>query len=551
MSQTQHIPVLIIGGGIVGLSASLFLTQHSVRSLLVERHSSTSNHPRGRSVNTRTMEFYRSLGIDAAVRQAGATIAPSMGILKGPSLASVMEKRPREEGTKEMPLAGLFSDQSPEKGQRVTQDELEPVLLRAAQERSGEVRFGVECLGVEQDDSGVTAMLRDGETGETSVVKAEYCIAADGAGSPIRKQLGVKSRGQGTLGHMLNILFHADLKAFVENREFSLCVVDHPEVRGLLTSINNSDRWVFHLCYDPAEGQKVEDFPEQRCVTLLRLALGMSELEISIKSIMPWEPSAMFAEQLQHGRVFLAGDAAHQMTPYAGQGANSGIADAHNLAWKLAAVLKGYAKPELLETYDVERDPVAKVAVEVSAVAADERGNLAVSMSLGTAWAMARRLYIISGFGYTYTSRAIVEEDTGPLGGITWRPWTLNSLLMSLDGRPGTRAPHVWVVQDGKRISTLDLFGKSFVLLAGPDGQSWKDAAKTVSSAIGVNLEAYCVGMNGDLVDAKDEFRAAAGISSRGALLVRPDGFVTWRERRQPVDSQERLEKALKKTLCL
>ena len=551
MTQIHHVPVLIVGGGIVGLSASLFLSQHSVHSLLVERHAGTSIHPRSRSVNVRTMELYRAHGIGAAIREAGATLAPSMGILTGSSLASVIESRRRQDGTREIPLARFFTDQSPEKWQRGTQDAIEPLLLAAAKEKGGEVRFHVECLGIEQDGNGVTATLLDRETGKTNVVKAEYCVAADGAESPIRKWLGVKTSGQGTLGHMLNILFHADLKALVEKREFSLCVIDRPEVRGLLTSINNSDRWVFHLSYDPAKGERVEDFPPEKCVELLLLVLGIPELDIEVKSILPWEPSARVVEQLQHDRIFLAGDAAHQMTPYAGQGANSGIADVHNLAWKLAAVLKGRAKPKLLETYDAERKPVAQVAVEVSAAAADERGNLAVKMSRRLAWSLVQRLIITTGFGYTYKSRAIVEEDTSPLGGITWRAWTLPSLLLSLDGRPGTRAPHVWVVQDGKRISTIDLFGNSFVLLAGPDGQSWKDAAKIVASAMGDDLKAYCVGPNGDLVDGKDEFRTAAGISLKGALLVRPDGFVAWRERRQPADLQERLVKAMEKALCL
>lgn len=551
MAQIRYVPVLIVGGGIVGLSSSLFLSQHSVHSLLVERHAGTSIHPRSRSVNVRTMELYRALGIGAAIREAGATLAPSMGILTGSSLVSVIEPRRRQDGTRKVPLAGSFADQSPEKWQRGTQDAIEPILLAAAREKGGEVRFYVECLNIEQDENGVTATLLDRETGKTNVVKSEYCVAADGAESPIRKWLGVKMTGQGTLGHMLNILFHADLKALVEKREFSLCVIDRPEVHGLLTSINNSDRWVFHLSYDPAKGERVEDFPPEKCVELLLLALGIPELDIEIKSILPWEPSARFVEQLQHGRIFLAGDAAHQMTPYAGQGANSGIADVHNLAWKLAAVLKGQAKPKLLETYDAERKPVAQMAVEVSAAAADDRGNLAVKMSLRTAWSLIQRLIITTGFGYTYRSRAIVEEDTGPLGGITWRAWTLPSLFLSLDGRPGTRAPHVWVVQDGKRISTIDLFGNSFVLLAGPDGQSWKDAAKIVASAIGDHLKAYCIGPNGDLVDGKDEFRTAAGISLKGALLVRPDGFVAWRQRRQSADFKERLEKAMKEVLCL
>lgn len=554
MVQAIHVPVLIVGGGIVGLSASLFLSQQGVHSLVVERRSGTSIHPRARSVNSRTMELYRSLGIAAAIRDAGVALAPSKGILSGSSLAAVMEKRPRRpEGGDGggMPLPGLLYAHTPEKGQFGTQDEIEPVLLRAARDKGGDVRFYVECLGVEQDEAGVTAALRDRQSGERYEVKAQYCIAADGAGSPIRRQLGVKTVGQGALGHMLNILFRADLKALVDRREFSLFVVHRPQVHGLLTAINNSDRWVFHLSYDPAKGEKVEDFPPERCIDLLRLVLGIPDLDISITSVLPWEPSATLVEQLQHDRIFLAGDAAHQMTPYGGQGATSGIAEVHNLAWKFAAVLKGHATPQLLETYDEERWPVAKVAVEVSAAAADERGILAVKLSLKSLVVMVRIAFLVSGFAYCYTSRAIVEEDRSPLGGVTWRPWTVPSLVLSLDGRPGKRAPHVWVMQDGKRISTIDVLGRSFVLLTGREGRSWKDAAKRVASARGLDLQVFCVGPEGDLVDVKDQFRVAAGISPTGALLARPDGFVAMRERREPADMQARLDMALKKALCL
>jgi putative polyketide hydroxylase len=142
------------------------------------------------------------------------------------------------------------------------------------------------------------------------------------------------------MGHLLNVLFHADLKDLVHQREFSLCIIERPEVSGIFTSINNSDRWVFHLSYDPSKGEKASDFTRERCQELLRIAIGIPEIEIDIKSILPWELSVRVAERLQHGRIFLAGDAAHQMPPWGGQGGNSGIADAHNLAWKLAAVLK-------------------------------------------------------------------------------------------------------------------------------------------------------------------------------------------------------------------
>lgn len=551
MSSETQVPVLIIGGGIVGLSASLCLSNHGIHSLLIERHSGTSIHPRARSVNARTMELYRGLGIDDLVREAGASISASMGMHSGNSLKEVIEAKPRREGPKKFPLSGLLEQISPVNGTFVTQDMIEPVLVDVARKQGGEVRFYTECVGVEQDGNSITATLKDRESDVTSAVRADYLIAADGAGSPIRTQLNVPTSGRGTMGHLLNILFHADVKSLVYQREFSLCLVERPEVCGLFTSINNSDRWVFHLLYDPSKGERASDFTPEKCKELLRVALGMPEIDIDIKSILPWEPSVRITELLQHGRIFLAGDAAHQMPPWAGQGANSGIADVYNLSWKLAAVLKGHASKALLETYDVERIPVGRAAAEASASAADERGLILIKRNLTFAISLLRRMYLLSGHGYSYTSKAICVEDTSPLGGLTWKPWTLPSLFLSIDGRPGRRAPHVWVEHQGKRISTLDLSGKSFVLLAGAEGSSWLEAARKASSALGIDVAAYCTGPEGNLVASKGEFEAAAGISSRGAILVRPDDFVAWRERRQPYDHQAKLEQAMRQALCL
>ncbi|KAF2099151.1 FAD-binding monooxygenase-like protein [Rhizodiscina lignyota] len=551
MTLPTHVPVLIIGGGIVGLSASLCLSRHGVHSLAIERHSGTSIHPRARSVNARTMELFRHLGIDDLVREAGASMSATFGMHTGQSLKEVIEAKQRTKGVRKLPLRGLSATISPVSGAFVTQDMIEPVLVDAARQHGGDVRFYIECVGVEQHGDSVTATLRDRESGVTSIVRADYLIAADGAKSPIRAHLGVRVTGQGTMGHLMNILFHADLKELVQQREFSLCAIKRPEVTGLFASINNSDRWVFQLSYDPSKGEKASDFTPDRCKELLRIALGIPDIEIDIKSILPWEPSVRIAERLKNGRIFLAGDAAHQMPPWRGQGANSGIGDANNLAWKLAAVLNGHANETLLETYDVERIPVGREAAEVSASAADEKGIISVQWNLAFVISMLRSMPLVSGFGYGYTSRAICAEDTSPLGGLTWRPWTLPSLFLSIDGRPGRRAPHVWVDHQGKRISTLDLLGKSFVLLAGADGKEWLNAVKEVSSVLGVEITAYCVGPEGGLVAPKGTFESAAGISSRGALLVRPDDFVAWRERRQPPDYQAKFEHAMRQALCL
>lgn len=549
-SQTQ-VPVLIIGGGIVGLSASLCLAHHGIHSMVVERHSGTSLHPRARSVNSRTMEVFRHLGIDEKVREAGAAMSASFGIYRGTSLKEVVEPKPRTKGERKLPFKGLTASLSPVTGPFVTQDMIEPVLLDTAKDRGVDVKFFTECVRVEQKEDSVTATLIDRKSGATTTIRADYLIAADGAKSPIRAQLQVPVSGQGTMGHLLNILFNADLKEFVQQREFSLIVVDRPEVCGLFTSINNSDRWVFHLSYDPSKGEKASDYTPDKCKKLLRIAIGMPDLDIDIKSIMPWEPSVRIAEKLQHGRLFLAGDAAHQMPPWGGQGANSGIADVYNLAWKLAAVMEGHVNRTLLETYDVERIPVGREAAEASAAGADDKGLISTKFNLTVARGFLRKIPLGSGHGYGYTSKAICEEDTSPLGGLTWRPWTWPSLFLSIDGRPGRRAPHVWVESDGKRISTLDVLSRDFVLLAGADGKSWLDAAKKVSSALDVKIDAYTVGPEGDLVAPNGIFESAASISSRGAILIRPDDFVAWRERRQPADPRAELEDAMEHALCL
>ncbi|KAJ8063600.1 hypothetical protein OCU04_007469 [Sclerotinia nivalis] len=458
MTSESQISVLIVGGGIVGLSASLFLSQHGVKSLLIERHLGTSIHPRARSVNARTMELYRGLGIDELVREAGASMKATMGIHRGQSLKEVIEAKKRTEGPRKFPLAGLMDSISPVRGTFVTQDILEPVLVDVARKRGNDLRFYTECVGIQQDDDGITATLKDRETGAVSSVRAEYSIAADGAGSPIRNQLNVPISGQGTMGYLLNILFHADLKPLVHKREFSICMIERPEVSGAFTSINNNDRWVFHLSYDPSKGERASDFTPERCKELLRIALGIPDIEIDIKSILPWEPSVRVADQLQHGRIFLAGDAAHQMPPWGGQGANSGITDVHNLAWKLALVLKKQASKKLLDTYNTERQPVGKTAANVSASGSDGRGM--VSMNLwnpAVIMGFYRRIGLSSGHGYTYTSNAICIEDTPPLNGLTWKLWTIASLFFSLDGRPGSRL-HIYGLCMRGNVSRLSIY---------------------------------------------------------------------------------------------
>lgn len=521
----DRVPVLIVGGGVVGLSASLFLAQQGVRSMLVERHPGTSIHPRARGVNGRTMELMRELGLEDEVRRAGERIAASVGIHSGTTLVQVLEsqgegswwlKRLRRRGVR-----GQGTKYSPTGACRCTQDLLEPVLLDAARARGVEARFSTEFVGLEQDADGVTGTLVDRKTGARRTVRADYLIAADGARSPLRGLLGVTQSGPGVLTHQLNLYFRADLTALVKGREFSMCFVENPDVRGLFASVNNTDLWVFHVSYFPEKGERPEDFPPERCVALIRKAVGLPELEVELKGALPWQSTVRIADGFQHGRVFLAGDAAHVMPPWGGFGANTGIQDAHNLAWKLAAVLSGHAGPELLATYDVERRPVARAVAELAGSMNDERGLMAHKAgwgALGLLWTM-RKVFPYLRMGYGYASPAVMLER-GPRPG----PGTTE-----LRGRPGTRAPHVWLERDGRPCSTLDLFGRGFVVLAGPRGSAWCEAARAVSRRLGLRVDALRMGA--ELRDSEARWASAYGVKEDGACLVRPDGIVAWRSK--------------------
>lgn len=549
--ETCHVPVLIVGGCIVGLSASLFLSSHGIESLLVERHAGTSIHPRARGVNRRTMELYREIGIDEAVRAAGASLSPSTGMYQGHSLVEVIEGHTRNKTSHPRKLPGAaFFDVDPVDGTRVTQDMIEPVLLAAARDKGGNLRFNVECIAFEQDNNGVSATLHNHSSNVESTVHAAYMIAVDGANSPIRQTLGVQTTGTGPLGCLLNILFEADMNELVRGREFSLCLVDRPEVRGLFASINNHDRWVFHLSYDPKKNEEIKDFPPERCQELIKIAIGLPNLEIEIKSILPWEPTVRVAEKFQHGRVFLAGDAAHQMPPWGGQGANTGITDVHNLAWKLAAVLCGQATASLLATYDAERLPIGRLVADESGAASDEHGLLSLRKDPSAILGLIYRIPRLIGYGYIYTSHATMTEDTTPWFWRTMRLIPTPNQILGLCGKAGTRVPHIWVQLEDRRISTLDLLGKGFVIIAGADGSGWCEAAPKAASSLGVSIAAYRAGPACELVAPKGYWESSASISTTGAILVRPDGFVAWRAWNAPLDIPQKLEDVLKQVLC-
>jgi 2-polyprenyl-6-methoxyphenol hydroxylase-like FAD-dependent oxidoreductase len=530
--SVERFPVVIVGGGVVGLSASLFLAQQGVKSLLVERHPGTSIHPRARGVNGRTMELMRGLGLEDQVRAASHKLGPSVGIYAGQTLVQVLEekgdggwllRRMRKKG-----IRGQATRKSPSGPCRCTQDELEPVLLEAARARGVDARFFTEFGSLTQDAEGVNGVLVHRETGDRTEVRADYLIAADGARSPLRAALEVPQQGGPVLSHQLNLYFRAELGHLVKGREFSMCLVEGPHLLGLFASINNTDLWVLHVAYHPERGETPEDFPPARCVELIRQAVGIPDLELELKGALPWQSVVRVAERYRTGRVFLAGDAAHVMPPWGGFGANTGIQDAHNLAWKLAAVLAGHAAPSLLDTYQLERRPVAEKVASIAGSMSDARGLMQVKPGLGMFFTLFKVFPYLS-MGYGYASPAIALERGRPPG-----PGTTE-----LRGKPGTRVPHAWIFRGEARLSSLDLFGKSFGLVVGTAGQDWLAAAR----GLRVPLDTFALGA--DVRDPGGFWARSLGIGSRGASLVRPDGIVAWRSRGSASNPTEDLARVM------
>jgi 2-polyprenyl-6-methoxyphenol hydroxylase-like FAD-dependent oxidoreductase len=434
----------------------------------------------------------------------------------------------------------------------INQDALEPILRDRATELGARLRYRTECTSIEQDSDGVTAVIRDLDSGAESSVRAQYVVAADGNRSPVRELLGIGMHGHGLLSHSITIYFRAeaDLGPLLRDRNQGVHYVTNPLMRGFfrLDRSGNAGFLVVNLVGDTSRPEIVAAFPsapwarvaegitKERALELLRAAIGVPGIAVVIENIATWRAVADCADRFRDGRVFLAGDAAHVVPPNGGYGGNTGVQDAHNLAWKLALTLTGVAGSGLLDTYEAERRPVGELTVEQ----AFTRYVTRVAPYLGTENTQPLVDDFSMEIGYRYNSPAVVlEPGRHPL----------HEHPRESKGRPGARAPHVFLDRGGTRLSTLDLFGTNFALLAGPEGRAWHDAAPAVAQRLGVALDAHVVGDAG-LADAGSSFLESFGISPSGAVVVRPDGFVGWRAVAAAGEPEEALRQALRSLLC-
>ncbi|MEV0092414.1 FAD-dependent oxidoreductase [Streptomyces sp. NPDC050738] len=528
--------VLVVGGGITGLSCALFLRHHGVRCVLVERHASTSVHPRAWGWYPRTLELLRSVGVEEAVLEAAEGYKDHLRQATVESLAG------REVRAAMLPAPGDLSHLTPSRQISLGQDRMEPIVREAALKAGAALRFSAELTSFERPegpDGPVVATVEDRGSGAQRQVRARWMVAADGARSPVRETLGIGRSGLGTLQHQVSILFRADLSGPLDGRRFSICQIENDLLHGAVLGHDDSlGRGTLIVQYRPEAGESLDDFTTARAVELVRSAIGTAadgtEAEVEIIGVLPWELAALTTDRFRDGSVFLIGDAAHVIPPIGGYGANTGVHDAHNLAWKLAAVVRGEADDRLLDTYEAERRPVAEATVA--------QAQLRLAVRSGRADEEQRRatLDVLSvTFGHTYASAAIDGRRLPPF-----------RALEEMTGEPGTRAPHVPVIVRDRPGSLLDEFGSSFVLLTSEAGLAWEKARTRAAERAGVALRGVAFGDGPTDATDLSEFgwRSRYGVRADGAVLVRPDGFVAWRAEAAAVegsDPAEVLERAL------
>ncbi|WP_374572211.1 FAD-dependent monooxygenase [Phenylobacterium sp.] len=549
--EAQVYPVVIVGAGPVGLTASLLLSALGIEHLVVERSDRLHAAPQAHVLKTRTLEIFRTLGI-ADVVHARATPREQLRYinwfwrLTSPMIASLDLSSAR--------LGDWLDAISPTRAANLPQDELEELLAEEVTRRRTSILFQTECTRVETGDRAATVTLRDLRTGELRNVTADYVLAADGAGSMLRRQAGIEMVGPTAIAHFISIYFHSDLSQWLADRPANVNWCLNPDATGSLIVHAMARRSVFMYPYD-AELEGPADFDEPRCRRILASAIGDDAHPVEIKAIGNWTMTAQVAERYRAGRLFLVGDAAHRFPPTGGLGLNTGVQDAFNLVWKLALVRAGLAGEGLLDTYEAECQPVAKAncsqslsnqlrnegVAEALGLNGDREHALAAFAALDTLGPSSEALrqkiqaaandqaphYISFGLdlGYVYENGAVIPDGSE-------RSWAGSTEYIP-NTRPGARLPHTWVEQNGERLSIHDLLAYDrFTLLAGEAGHGWIAAAKGADWPLKVAL----VGAGASIHDPHGQWAELRGHSPTGALLVRPDGHVAWRVDEMPRD---------------
>ena len=583
--EPVNTPILIVGGGGAGLTASNILSALQVPHLLVERHRDTSPLPKAHYLNQRTMEIMRYHGLEDAIREHCAPIANMSIARQRTTLGGDGPLDGRDFYALDCwgggSLAAAYDRDSPCEGANYPQIRLEPLLRRVAEQRApGSVLFENELEEISQDDDHVRALIREHSTGRAYEVQARYVIGADG-GKAVGPALDVQMEGTTTGIDMVSVHFSADLSNWVDDATSLIQFInpESPEGRtgGALLKLGptwdrHSEEWALTFAYradDPARNN--DSAINDRMRELLRLP----ELAIKTHSISHWLVDRVIAERYRVGRAFLVGDAAHRHPPTTGLGLNTGIQDVHNLCWKLAAVLSRSADDSLLDGYETERRPVAitnadwaffgflnrdvvhaGIGLRHGATQAENHAVLTRYFSDTTIGRLARARAEITfstqkiifqahdvEIGFHYEEGALVPDGTPP------PPRDPLGTVHVPTTRPGHRLPHAWLSSADGRVSTHDLGGPGdFTLITGRDGGTWRDAVAEVGRELGIVIGIAVIG-DGDLLAEDDRWEHVREVTDDGAILVRPDRHVGWRCQSQPQEPARELAAVLRMIL--
>jgi 2,4-dichlorophenol 6-monooxygenase len=558
--------VLIVGSGPTGATMALALATYGVKAHMVSRWNWLADTPRAHITNQRTMEVFRDLGLADEIARY-ATPWDAMGDMPfAESLAGRELVRLRAWGTGD-DRVGDYIKASPCGMADIIQPKLEPVLLKAAAERGASFSFNTEYLSHEQDSEGVTVGLKDRLNDRAYSIRARYLFGADGARSVIAEQIGLPIHGHMARAGTVYVSFEADLSRYMKHRPSILnwIVSSHASFGeiglGLLRAVQPWKHWIAGWGFDISKGEP--DLSDQTIRQKIRVLIGDNSIEPIIQRASVWYVNQAYATEYARDRVFCGGDAVHRHPPSSGLGMNTCVQDAFNLAWKLAFVIKGYADPALLQTYSDERAPIGKQVVlranqsrldyaplnasfrvaeaENPVLAGIERFRSATPEGEAARLAVAQALELKNTefnaqgteMNQRYESAAVLPDRTMQCKAAA-QDVQLHCVPTT---QPGAKIPHAWLVnQHHERISTLDLVGRGkFTLITGLTGKLWAEAASGLDETY---LRTVVIG-SPEAEDVYCAWQKLREVDESGALLVRPDGTVAWREKSCPATVQD------------